>query len=112
LDAIVTRKDPATFYPPKGGETVRGAATVAARYRSDSENFHPGGSTQIEVLHSGASGELAYWTGLQHAKARIGKSPEPVPMTLRITEIYRFEQGGYKLIHRHADSSTDSAATN
>jgi NAD(P)H-dependent FMN reductase/ketosteroid isomerase-like protein len=104
LNAIVTRKDPATFYPPKGGETVRGAAAVAARYRSDSENFHPGGTMQLEVLHSDASGTLAYWTGLQHAKARIGKSPDAVPMTLRVTEIYRFEEGGYKLVHRHADA--------
>jgi NAD(P)H-dependent FMN reductase/ketosteroid isomerase-like protein len=104
LEAIVAEKDPATFFPPSG-EALRGAAAIAARYVKDAKSFQRGGTTTLEVLQSGAGGELAFWTGLQHAEARMTGKSEKVPMTLRITEVFRFEDGAYKLVHRHADSA-------
>jgi NAD(P)H-dependent FMN reductase/ketosteroid isomerase-like protein len=105
LDAIVAARDPASFYPPMGG-VVRGAKTVSTRYDKDAKSFGKGGTSKLDVLHAQASGDLAYWTGLQHAKAKLGG--KTVPMTLRITEIFRREDGGWKLIHRHADTLTDA----
>jgi NAD(P)H-dependent FMN reductase/ketosteroid isomerase-like protein len=102
LEAIVTKNDPATFFSP-GGDTVRGAAAVTARYAHDAKLFQRGGTTKLEVFQSGASGDLAFWTGLQHAESRMAGKNEQVPMTLRITEIFRVEGGEYKLVHRHAE---------
>ena len=104
LAAVVTRAEPATFLPPRGG-SVLGAQAIAARYASDAKTFHPGGRTQLEILQSGANGDLAFWTGIQHAEARMGDgAPDPVKMTLRVTEVFRFENGAYQLVHRHADT--------
>ena len=101
LDAIVTRIDSATFMSP-GGDSVTGSAAVAQRYASDVASFAPGGTSKLEMLQS-ASGQLGFWTGLQHAEVRLEGKDEPVPMTLRVTEVFRLEGGDWKLIHRHAD---------
>jgi ketosteroid isomerase-like protein len=38
---------------------------------------------------------------------RKASNGEKIPMTLRITEVFRYEDGGWKLAHRHADTQTD-----
>lgn len=85
-----------------------GAERVAERYLGDAKAFHPNGETHFEVLHMDSSGELAYWTGYQVAKAQIGDIPAPMDMRLRVTEIFRREGGEWKLIHRHADMAKEA----
>jgi ketosteroid isomerase-like protein len=50
-----------------------------------------------------ASNGLAYWVGFQRATAHLRGRPEAVPFNLRVTELYRREDGTWKLIHRHVD---------
>jgi len=102
LKAIVTHSEPATFFSPRG-DHLEGAEAVAGRYERDAASFHKGGSTDLEVLQSSASGDLAFWSGLQHAKARMGKNGDATDMTLRVTEVFRLEDGAFRLVHRHAD---------
>jgi len=102
LDQMVATACPATFFPPRGGRE-EGAYRVADVYAQDAGAFAEGGETTLEILHSDADGDLAYWTGLQHAKVRLVGHDEPLEMHLRITELFRREDGAWKLIHRHAD---------
>ena len=106
VSALATRNDPATFYSP-GGDAVRGASAVTERYQKDVHAFEAGGTTRFEVLHSASSGELAYWTGFQLAEARMRGRKELLPMKLRETELFRREDGAWKLIHRHADMAKE-----
>jgi NAD(P)H-dependent FMN reductase/ketosteroid isomerase-like protein len=99
LAKIATEHEPASFFSPKG-DALQGAAAVLERFRSDAKAFH-GGSTRVELVQSGAGGALGFWCGLQHAEVRRGG--EVVTMTLRVTEIFRFEAGAWRLVHRHAD---------
>jgi ketosteroid isomerase-like protein len=87
---------------PRGGHT-QGARDVVERYLRDAKAFAPGGETDFEILHMGASDGIGYWVGHQRAKARMQGQDQPVPMNLRITEIFRREGDAWKLIHRHAD---------
>lgn len=102
LGEIAAQANPATFFPPNGGRE-QGAGHVVAVNARAAKSFTPGGETTLEILHSQASGDLAYWTGLQHAAVRFAGRDEPVEMHLRITEIFRLEEDAWKLIHRHAD---------
>jgi len=108
LDDILVGADPATFFSP-AGDRETGAAAIAERYRRDARTFASAGASRLEVLQSGASGDLAFWTGMQHARVRQRDQAEPVDMTLRITEIFRRENGSWKLAHRHADATKPAA---
>jgi NAD(P)H-dependent FMN reductase/ketosteroid isomerase-like protein len=102
LDQIVAASGEASFFPPSGG-SERGAKEVRARYDRDVKSFERGGETNLEVLHSAAAGDVAYWTGFQIARVRMSGAPEPAEMKLRITELFRRVGGEWKMVHRHAD---------
>lgn len=102
LAAISTRVSPATIFPPDG-RTVTGAEQVNAFNARGASAFGPGGENAFEVIHTAADGDLAYLVGVQHSRVRVQGRTDPVPMHLRLTEIFRRESGDWKLIHRHAD---------
>lgn len=102
---MLTNRDPATFMPPHGA-VIEGASTVAAAQIDGASAFGPGSSGHFEVLNSGVSGDLAFWTGRQVATMDIKGQDEPLPMILRTTEVFRRDDGQWKLVHRHADIPT------
>ena len=105
VDRITPRTGDATFFPPTGG-TVQGAESVVARYAKDVKAFGPSGTSKLDVLQSDSAGDLAFWTGFQIADVTLGG--KAMHMKLRVTEVFRFQDGGWKMIHRHADSQSDA----
>lgn len=103
LEQIVARSGPGSFFGPQGG-VVKGAAKVFARYKRDAKSFEPVGRSKLKVLDAGTSGDLAYWVGIQRATARLKGMKQPVPMNLRVTELFQRDGQTWKMIHRHADS--------
>jgi len=108
LRDISTVHDPATIFGPGGG-IEEGARQVLEVNEAASHQFH-GGTTDLVILHSGADGRFGYWTGWQSASVRVEGRAEPVPMKLRVTEIFRRDGGEWKLIHRHADMQSEAQA--
>jgi ketosteroid isomerase-like protein len=68
------------------------------------------------ALHNGDAGprralwsrDMAYTVGLEHTAASV--DGEPRAYTLRATQIYRWEDGGWKVAHRHGDEITGPPA--
>ncbi len=99
--AMTSTQDPVTVFgakvPLRSGwdevsETLR---WLAARW-SDSTDY------RFEVVTAGISGDLAYLVGFEHiANSVVGVPVEPY--TLRVTHIFRRENGEWKIAHRHAD---------
>jgi ketosteroid isomerase-like protein len=109
LSNLTTQAEPASFFGPGGG-TEQGAAQVYATYEQGARGFGPGATGRFEILHMHASGDLAYWVGLQHATTHLKEKPGDHAFHLRITEIFRRDGGTWKLIHRHADPLAEKPA--
>jgi ketosteroid isomerase-like protein len=102
LDKISTHKSPATIFGPKG-DCVQGADAVNSTNASGAKLFQPGATNTFEVIHMAADNDLGYWVGIQRSTVRMQGKQTPIAMNLRVTEIFRREDGEWKLVHRHAD---------
>jgi hypothetical protein len=56
------------------------------------------------------SGDLAYTVGYEHCLRSLDGGPVE-SATLRVTHIYRREDGEWKIVHRHGDTSFRSEPT-
>jgi ketosteroid isomerase-like protein len=77
---------------------------AAARFRES------GAKVKIEYISSAVSGELAYTVAIERSEALVAGQDKPMPMALRVTHIFRKENGVWKLVHRHADPLIDKTA--
>ncbi len=102
LHQISAHTSPATIFGPRG-TTVEGAERVSSANARGAAMFQPGATNAFDVMHQAANDQLAYWVGIQRSVVRTSDSDQPVPMNLRVTEIFRREHGAWTLIHRHAD---------
>lgn len=101
----LTLHDPASFLPP-GGAVIDGVDAVTQAQVDGAASFGPRSTGRFDVVNSGVSGELAFWTGRQVATMDIKGHDQPVEMVLRTTEVFRREDGQWKLVHRHADMTS------
>lgn len=85
------------------GTVVTGVAEVAAANAAGASRFTGGETNTFETVDSGVDGDLAYWVGVQRSVVRVEGQDVPVPFDLRLTELFRREDGAWKLFHRHAD---------
>lgn len=102
LVKVSAAKSPATFFSP-GGDLTEGAKKVSARYKKDAEIFESADENKFKTLQMNADENIAFWVGLQKSVVTIKGKKKSIPMTLRVTEIFRRDDGEWKMIHRHAD---------
>ncbi|QKE83117.1 DUF4440 domain-containing protein [Arthrobacter sp. NEB 688] len=107
LLAVSTGCDPATILGP-GGTVVTGAEAVNAANADGAARMAGSERNDLETLHSGEEGEIAWWVGVQRSVVSVAGQEGAVPMDLRVTELYRREDGSWKLFHRHADRLQES----
>jgi ketosteroid isomerase-like protein len=89
------------FTPPAHGwEQVAGTMERAA------SNFRDGEIVGFETIEKHATAEFAYLVRVERARAKVGGSEDIAPIALRVTMIFRPEEGTWKIVHRHADPIT------
>jgi ketosteroid isomerase-like protein len=60
----------------------------------------------FENLAKHVTPEFAYVVRVERARAKVGGSEDVAPITLRVTMIFRPEDGEWKIVHRHAHPIT------
>jgi ketosteroid isomerase-like protein len=89
------------FAPP-----VRGWEQVAEVSERAVSQFRDGEMVGFEIIEKHVTPELAYVVRVERARAKVGGSEDIAPITLRVTMIFRPEDGEWKIVHRHADPIT------
>ncbi len=97
--------------------TVLGAMRNASGWDEVSQLFRWLGSRfsnctayRFDLVAAGVSGDLAYTVGYEHTSVSWDGVPL-APYTLRVTHVYRRENGEWKIVHRHGDNlSTDQSS--
>jgi ketosteroid isomerase-like protein len=93
------------FGPPYRGWTkVEEAMELAAA------NYRDGGVVGFEHVSKHVTPELAYTLEIEHYQAKVGRSAEVTRVSLRCTTVFRREDDGWKIVHRHADPITTPRA--
>jgi hypothetical protein len=64
--------------------------------------FSNGRDSRFDVEVAEVVGDMAYSVGYESAQVSVDAGPVS-PWRLRVTHIYRRENGEWKLVHRHAD---------
>jgi ketosteroid isomerase-like protein len=104
--AIWSHNDPVTVFGAL--LTTIGWSEVGPAFEWLASRFS-NGTYEYEVIAAGASGDLGYVVGIEHSTASVGGAT-PEAYELRVTEVFRREDGEWKVVHRHADPPPDSDA--
>ena len=88
------------------GPPVRGWEQVAAAGERAASQVREGEIGGFEVVAKYVTPELAYIVEIERNKAKVGGRQDVAPFALRVTTIFRPEDGTWKVVHRHADPIT------
>ena len=100
--ALYSRREDITLGNPFGG-FARGWDQVVEQLDRASSYYRDGEATGFESVARAVGSELAYTVELERAKAKVADSSDVREFAVRVTSIYRNEEDGWRLIHRHAD---------
>ena len=105
-----SHEDPVTLFGALGMFNS-GWDEVSQTNRHVASLFSNCAAYDFELLAADVSGDLAYTVGYERHSTSIGGGPVQ-PHRLRVTHVYRRENGKWKIVHRHGDELTDQAAPN
>jgi ketosteroid isomerase-like protein len=90
------------------GPPVRGWDEAARTMERAASNYRDGEIAGFENVAKCVTSELAYIVEVERYQARVDGGEDITPVALRVTSIFRPEDGTWKIVHRHADPKTTS----
>lgn len=98
--AVWSRNDPVSVLG--AWRSASGQQQLDELFAHLAETFSDCTSFEFELLEAEVRGDTAYTVGFEHTSASVNGVPRSY--TLRATQIYRREDGAWKVAHRHGSS--------
>lgn len=98
--ALIPMSDDFTLMSPFGGAPTRGSVT--AESWEAMRRFFRNGTLQQELVQSYVTADMIVLATIERAHVEVGGLPAQ-DWALRVTLVYRREETGWQLVHRHAD---------
>lgn len=105
LGRLYSRRDDATLANPFG-PPVRGWKDIAETMDRAAALYREGEAIGIERVSEYATSDLAYVVEIERFRSKLGGADELTEFALRVTTVFRLEEGEWKIVHRHADPIT------
>jgi ketosteroid isomerase-like protein len=106
VKGFFSHRDDVTLANPLVGLPARGWEQVSATLEHASSQFTDGENLGFETVAKYVTPEFAYVLLIERDKVKVGGSEDTAPSALRVTMIFRLEDGTWKVVHRHADPIT------
>ncbi len=88
------------------GPPVRGRTDVWATLDRAARNYRDGEVVDFDNVSTVITPDLAYTVEIESYRARIAGAERMAAVAVRVTTIFRREDGIWKVVHRHADPIT------
>jgi len=103
--SMLSERDDVTLANPFG-PIASGRDAVEQRLEGAASNYTDGQLSGFDLIAKYETPELAYLVEVERFRAKVGGRDELVPVALRVTSVFRPEDGAWKVVHRHADPIT------
>jgi ketosteroid isomerase-like protein len=107
LKELFSHRDHVSLANPFG-LPVRGWKQVAETMERAASHYKDGEVISFDPVMRYETPGLAYTVEVERYKAKVGGGNDVVPVAVRVTTIFRPEDGTWKIVHRHADPITSA----
>jgi ketosteroid isomerase-like protein len=102
---VYSHRDDVTLANPFG-PPARGWDEVAKTLERAASHYRDGEAPGFENLAKYVTAELAYTVEMERCQAKVEGRNNVTPIAVRVTTIFRPEEGEWRVVHRHADPIT------
>lgn len=106
---LYSHREDATLANPFG-PPARGRAQIEEAGRRAASHYRAGRVLDFETVAKCVTPDLAYILQIERFETKVGDSDEVAQVALRVTTVFRPEDGAWRIVHRHADPITTRRA--
>ena len=99
---LISHSDDFTLMAPFGGRPTRAADLSEARWQAIGRFFQHGRDSTLELVQAYRAADLVVLAVIERTHVAVGDIPAQ-PWALRVTLVFRRQNGRWLLAHRHAD---------